>query len=333
MNGEEGIGPRIYDRRRIDPKLINLDEVFFRLTTTKDKWPLEESLDRAGLLAPPFLLPTDNRFNVVCGFRRVAACRALGWKTLPAFVLPAQTDRLKCAAIAITDNALQRRLNLVEQARAVAILTEILPETELGHWARNLGLPAHRKILLKLRRLSTLPEPILAGVVDGLYNLPTALIFTEMRLSDQLAVARLFEVLRPSTNIQREMLSLIQEIAARDGATITDLLAMPEVIRIAFDLEIDRNRRVQQVRQILQRMRFPRMAADLDRFHRVAAELNLGDKVHIAHPPNFEGDTFAMTIRFKNRDDLREAQTRIQTALNQDFFDALFPLNRPSGRS
>lgn len=329
MIGEEKIVSRLLDYRRIELNLIDNHENFFCITTSQDKWPLENALVHTGLLAPPFLIPAESQFHVVCGFRRIAACRQLGWKTIPAFVLPAQTDRLKCAALAITDNLMQRRLNLVEQARAVRMLSDIVSDGELTHWASKLGLPGQRKILAKMVRLSALPDPILDGVVDGLFNLPTAIAFSEMPLPDQLALARFLRVLRPSSNIQREMLGLVQDIAAREGVAITDLLDRPGVGGIAFDEEIDRNRRVRKVRQTLQQMRFPRMTADRERFHQMVAGLKLGDNVQISHPPDFEGDTYTMTIRFNNGNDMREAQTRIAAALTQEFFDALFLANRP----
>ena len=328
MNGEEESNPQSYAYHRIDADTVDLDAVTFHITTSLDKRPLEESLAHAGLLTPPILLPVNNRFHVVCGFRRVAACRALGWKKLPALILPAWTERVTCTILAIADNALQRSLNLVEQARAVGLLSEVLDENGVATWAQRLGLPLHRKMHMKLKRLIALPEPILDGVVEGLFTLSTAMALAEMSQPNQLAVAKFFTTIGPSASLQREMLVLIQEIATRDGMTIGELLRAPEITGVVFDLDIDRNQRAKAVRQVLQRKRFPRLSTDLERYHLAKTALDLGDKVQISHPPDFEGDIYTMSIRFKNRADMREALSRIAAALEQDSFDGLFMVNR-----
>jgi ParB family chromosome partitioning protein len=98
---------------------------------------LAESIAKLGLLSP--VVVTEDRL-LVSGGRRLAAVRALGWTTVPAWVAPKVSDRLSRVLAARDTDALHKRLTPVEQAELYAEL-EQLYAAEAGR-RRQAGGPA-----------------------------------------------------------------------------------------------------------------------------------------------------------------------------------------------
>jgi len=101
-------------------KIVKLSEVdagdhSFRITTQETVDDLMDSIGHVGLLNLPLLLEKKTRYIVLCGFRRIEACRRLNRLDVKARILDSDTKKLECARYAVTDNAFQRPLNLIEK--------------------------------------------------------------------------------------------------------------------------------------------------------------------------------------------------------------------------
>jgi len=121
------------DIRKIDICDIDCNDTDFRITTDNRTGTIAddllESIRNVGLLTPPVLFqrsgtPESGKFySIVCGFRRMAACTRLGWKTIAARVMPADSNGFALTLLSIADNSRTRELNVVEQALAAAKLS------------------------------------------------------------------------------------------------------------------------------------------------------------------------------------------------------------------
>ena len=78
---------------------INLQNDDFRITTREDLDDLLASIQHAGLISPPVLIKQTCGFTIVSGFRRVAACRKLGWKEIIARILEPELNHLGLFAV------------------------------------------------------------------------------------------------------------------------------------------------------------------------------------------------------------------------------------------
>jgi len=89
----------------VEINLIDLDDTTFKISTDTSMDKLIESIENVGLISLPILqYKADNRYFVVSGFRRVAACRALGWQHLEARVVTETKSDLKLLKLAIASN-------------------------------------------------------------------------------------------------------------------------------------------------------------------------------------------------------------------------------------
>ena len=88
---------------------------------------LADSINRLGLLQPPLILEKESHRLIVSGFRRIAACRRLGREQVLCRMLKPETPLRTIAQLAVAENAWQQPLNLMEKARAFALLGKFYP--------------------------------------------------------------------------------------------------------------------------------------------------------------------------------------------------------------
>jgi ParB family transcriptional regulator, chromosome partitioning protein len=282
----------------------------FRITTRASFDDLSVSIDCIGLIHPPILKESSSGLIVVSGFRRIAACRALGWNRMPACVLASNCSLADAVRCAIADNTLQRSLNLVEISRCVNLLAGIVcNDAELLSWATCLQLPRSLDALRKIQPLCRLPESIQKSVLAETMSLAMALELAELDEDMGSAFARLFDNLRISLNKQREILLLIREIALREDVPLKRVLGDNALAGILNDPDLDRSQQARMIRDYLRRRRYPNIAEAERRFAARVKELNLGERLKLIPPKDFEGTDFIFELRFAN---LSELENRLK---------------------
>lgn len=292
--------------RRIAIRQIDTSEVTFRITTRLDSADIQPSIARLGLLHPPILQPLPDGYRVISGYRRIRACRNLGLDPLPATVLPQGIDELHCARLAIADNALQRPLNLIEQSRALTLLAGWLPEhREMRQEASTLGLPSNPDLIDKLQRLGRLDQPIQSAVLAGRLSLAMALELGQYPQGIAARLTRLFEVLRMGLNRQREMLTLLREIAARENRSMGNMLADASIQACLDDDFEGSPAAAGRLLERLRRRRFPRVTAKIESLEKNVSALQPGQGVRLTPPSDLEAFVWRLDVSFQTADELQ----------------------------
>jgi ParB family chromosome partitioning protein len=291
---------------------IDTEDLTFRITTTNGIEDLLASIQKIGLIQPPVLIANSSGFTVICGFRRIAACRKLGWTRIPARILDKTVDRFKTAQMSIADNALQRSLNLVETSRALKLLDDFGPDDQQRREAAEaLGLPINRSVAPAIKKICRLPLPVQEGILKETINLSMALELSGLDPSTAEGLVRLFDQLKVGLNKQRELLLLLKEIADREDTSIPQLIAEKSLQEILCSAELDRAVKRQKVRSYLRRRRFPAITKAETDYRMWVKQLKLGNSIDLIPPKDFEGNTFRLTLRFKNRRDLSDLNQKI----------------------
>lgn len=298
-------------------RLVPLDQIDpeatgFRITTRSEIEPLAASIRRLGLLQPPLLAEKSTCRVIISGFRRVAACRQLGWSRLPARVLPQTVPEACCARLAVGENSLARPLNLIETSRALRLLTRTSPDGRLpAEEAAALALPSHPGLAARLMRLEELPEGVREGMLEGGIALAMAEELGRHAPPAADAFARLFRDLGLSLNRQRELLSLVVDIAAREGCPPSEVLADPALQAIVRDPGADRSLKTREIRRRLRRRRFPAISRAEENFETLTRRLDLDDRLQLKPPRDFEGTTFSLTLAFDRLEELHDLRRRL----------------------
>ena len=302
----------------IDPR----DERF-RITTRRDSDALHLSISRLGLLDAPLVLPGAAGFSIVSGFRRIAVCRGLGWNSIRARVLQ-KASPYECARKAIASNSLERPLNLIEISRALRLLDQYAPGGQAPQEdTAALGLPTHAGLAARLKTLCRLPTEAQDAVLEEALSFAMACEIGRMEEGLAVAFARLFRQLKTSLNKQREIVTLVAEIARREGIGSGQVLAEDRLSRILDAQDLDRNQKTQRIRTLLRQRRFPALVAAEDNFHSLRRRLTLGDNLQLAPPRDFEGTRFTLTLNFESLEEIGRLRIKLDELVDRQDFKTL----------
>jgi ParB family chromosome partitioning protein len=91
------------------------------------------SIAQSGLHAPVIVRPEGNRYRLIAGAHRMAACRSLGWTTIDAIIQNVEGDEARL--IEIDENLMRRELSALDRAISLsdrkAIYDRLFPEAKL----------------------------------------------------------------------------------------------------------------------------------------------------------------------------------------------------------
>jgi len=294
-----------YDSRVVSISQIDTADDTCCLSLKADPGALVASMEAVGLINPPVLAQKkDEKYCVICGFRRVKACQSLGWKKISAQVLKGDVSELALLKLAVLDNQSHRPLNVIEQARGIRKLGPHLPSKgRLEALASLLGFPPNKKVFEKISALEGLPEAVQAGVLDETVTFEAAARLAGFSHGEALCFCDLMKGLKLSQNKQIEMITLVQEIAVREELQVEEVLQSKEIVTIIDRPDLNRNEKGAALRAYLKRRRFPALTKVEAEFSKALKALKLSKEISISPPPYFEGGPYTLRMTFTNRDD------------------------------
>lgn len=292
-------------------KLSHIDcaDETYRITTETNVSELMISIRHVGLLNPPLLLGNNSEYKIISGFRRIEACRGLGWSHVEARVLDPETTRIDCAKFAITDNALQRSLNLIETSRSIGLISAFIQaDNTMAKELSALGLPGNQSLIKKIKKICHLSQPIQRSILSNTISLAMAMELDGLAADASTGFVELFENLKLSLNKQREVVNLVKEIALREDIAVMEVLRDKHLQEILNYADLDRNQKARKLRSHLKKRRFPAITSAERAFDRLINELKLGSDIKLTPPDNFEGSMYTLTINFKDLVELKDRQ-------------------------
>jgi len=295
---------------QVDISDIDLSPGPFCMSFNFDLEPLKASIDRFGVLNPPYLLrnsDTDTHFTVVAGYRRLLAVRELGWSDIVCQVLPDRFPPLEALLLNLHDNLIQRKMNEIEKAMVVQRLTRFVKHEQIiTQFMPMLDIPANRQTLNLFLALEELEEPIKASIAVERLSLRIAGLMMSLGTEDRLKINELFTALKWSFNQQWEVIQWIMEIASREGRSIEEVINDREVTEILHSSRISNPQKLKNIVKVLKRRRFPSLMKAETEFRKGISALPLPERVKIIPPPSFEGIDYRVEIVFTKGKDLRD---------------------------
>jgi ParB/RepB/Spo0J family partition protein len=299
---------------------IDLTDSTCRLGLETDPGILADSIRAIGLLNPPIVrLRGGSTYGVVCGFRRIEACRLLRWHEMPVRLLQEPLPDFELITIAVLDNRSHRSLSVIEQSRAIEKLEGEGHRFEFAELASVLGLPSNPKVFQKVRALSRLPVAIQAGVSKDMISLEAAVALCRLSSEDALAFFELLHPLRLSQNKEQEIITLVEEISVRETLSLTQILDSYDVKTILHDPSANRNEKGTRLRAYLKQRRYPTLAQAEELFERNLKALKLKTGFRITPPPYFEGRSYALHISLESVKDLEAAAQELSLLAENPF--------------
>lgn len=305
-----------FKRKNVKLNLIDSKNETFRITTNGNTDDLLASIKHVGLLNPPLLIKANSIYMIVCGFRRIAACRRLGLENLEARILDTYTNKLECVRYAIVDNVSQKPLNLVEKSRSIDMLSGFFKNTgNLIKELSALGLSESHSFIKKIKGICHLPISIQKAILSNTLSLSMALELGNLEQMIGESFAKLFEQLKLSLSKQREIFTRIREIALRDDVSMLTVISDNDLREILSNEDYDRNQKTHKIRQYLKQRRFPAVTKSEQRFEKHLKELNLQKDTQLIPPKHYESTTFILNFSFSSIDELKNCQSTLDAII------------------
>jgi len=299
---------------------IDTEDIFYRITTDNDIEDLARSIEAVGLLSPPLLTQKKNGYKIIYGFNRIKACLHLGLECSEANIADFPGNELEYAKLAITDNAFQRSLNILEQSRSIQLLKKTgISCGAYNNLAEKLGLPVSVSEVRRIEPLCILPEYIQNSLIFENISQYIALELGKLAPDESLMLTDLFDKLKMSFSKQKEISGMLKEVAARDDKSITDLLCNNIVTDVVDNHDLDINSRVAHIRKYLKELRFPSITAAENTFNCNLKKLKFNKKIKLIPPHGFEGPNYTLSLNFKSMDELSAHYNEFGKALKSPY--------------
>jgi hypothetical protein len=292
---------------------IDLNPGPFCMSFNFDLGPLKASIERFGILNPPYLLRnSDASFWVVAGYRRLLALRELCRPDTPCQILPDGFAALEALLLNLHDNLVHRRLNSVEKGMALNRLTCFFTKEEIvTDFMPILGIPSNRQILEQFLCLEEMEEPIRVSVAMERLSLKVVGLIAGLGRDDRLRFNDLFMSLRWSFNLQWQVALWIMEIAGREGRSVREVIGDERIVAILRNGKMNDPQKVRALEEEFRNWRFPAITEYERSFRRCVSNLDLPSKVRVIPPPFFEGAAYRLEIIFREGKELREKVERL----------------------
>jgi len=134
---------------------------------------LKESISKEGLLQPIMVRKHRDTNMLVFGRHRIAAAKALGWKTIPGIIT--DMNEIECQLAEIDENLIRANLNMAQESLAMAkrkeLYLKLYPETAKGVAG---GLASGKKRAAKAEATDAKGTTPLNGVVQPSFVVDTS---------------------------------------------------------------------------------------------------------------------------------------------------------------
>ncbi len=301
----------------IELEKINTNNDFYKITTCNEIDEISHSIHEIGIINPPVLVQDEQKFIIVSGFRRIKAAEKNGFSHIQAKIVHYPQKSIECVKIAISDNSFQRKLNLIEQARSIRLLTLFIaaPE-EIADTASKLNLPGNISVIEKLNTISRSDPIIQDFILSDSLSMTTILLIEKLEEKQRIPIARFIQSLNVGLNIQRELFILLTEISFREGIDPIELLAEKFIADILKNDNLEPKQKAVQIRKLLRMRRFPELSRAESHFFDCMKKLKLDPSIKLHPPKDFESTTYSFNLFFNSYEELLGCRKKLDEVID-----------------
>ncbi len=294
----------------IELDTINIRDERFRISYYFDLAPLRHSISNIGLIHPPVITYRGGDILIVTGWKRILACRSLGLPSIPCLVFDGQDD-LEAFRLGFIENLASGSYTLLEKAQILSQLIQLrVPENVLvKDYLPLLEIPQTLRHLDIHLRIAALDPETKALVHSKGMGLPAVQLLIEYSEEERRFLMPFLQPL--GQNKQRELLQNLLEISKRDRIPAQKILAGEVIQKTAADQNLSPLQKAEEIRNQIQRQRYPILSTWKDTFKSRKKDLDWPDDIKIEPSPFFEGEEFSVQFTFKDFDEYKTKLTKL----------------------
>ena len=305
---------------------IEIDAVDLTDTMYVATFPLKvpqrllESIAGVGMIVPPLVEKINGdsgmmTCRVVCGWRRVAACRKLGKKSIPAHVtLQAGSGTISPGLLlaSLHDNITQRSLNLIEQAHILRRLSSAFgDERTLHEFMPLMGISKSWEILRRYLLIPDMEEHVKEWLVAGSVSLKEIDSIAGLPPADLDSLIAFMNMLAPGVNLRREIHRLLVELSRLDNVHVSEIIQKSEIPAI-LESDAEPSWKIESIRHLLRTWRYPELSKIEGHFHEKCAGIGLPPAIELWHPEFYEEKRYTLGVTFEDSKGFEDMLNRLE---------------------
>jgi hypothetical protein len=227
----------------------------------------------------------------------------------------------------IHDNMFTRPLNVIEKYNVCSKLVKVYAVTEedvVKQYLPLLGEEPSYKVLHQYLALEQLIEPMKVHIVEKGAAISSATRIAEFSPATQASLLNVLQHVNPSTNKLNELLTLIREIAARDGTTVEEILNRYQLLTIVADPAVAAPEKVAALRQTLRSVRLPHLTERQRQLTGLIDSLQLPNTARLIADPYFEDPKLKLEYQFSAPEEINALIGKLQEAFEKQQWQKIF---------
>jgi len=316
--------------QKIPLQQIDLSDETFSVNFMPDLQRLRSSIKERGLIQPVLLREKGDRYQIVCGFRRISVYHELGNPEIEARVFKEkEMDDLGLFCVSLHENLTTRGFNTLEKAIALDKLVhyfKIDPIVLIKTFLPLFSLEPHEKILKTYLSLARMENEIKSYILEEEVSRSNIRILSHFNSEDRMALLPLFSSLKLGENRLREMLTLLEEISQRDQIRVKDIVHRPEIQAILSQKEFTPSQKTELVKKGLIDFRYPKMRQMEKGFEKKRRDLKLPPHLSLHHQPFFEGGGLRIEFQFETMEEFRSILSSLSVLPEKKEFQEILKL-------
>jgi hypothetical protein len=268
---------------------------------------LVSSIKKIGLVNLPYVRRNrSNSFDIVAGYRRIIALKALSWHLLPCVDLSdSGLNEERLYLFNLYENICTRNFNYVEKSMILNQLSSFFCLEEIHEiYLNNLDILSKREADI-IKRIYALPEGAKHIIAKGTIPISIIDMLLEFSESTIIMILKWITELKLNINQQRLLIELIEDISIRENCNISEILKEEIFSQLVHD-QRNTPQKAKKFIEIIKAKRYPILTTNEKAFGDLVSNLNLPKGVKINHAPFFEGPYLSLEINFKDGNELKK---------------------------
>jgi len=301
------------------------DDFFFCFRSGRDSTLLMDSIRSGGICTPLRLVRRGEAYRMLSGFRRLAAAREIGLRTVPGIVHAEEQNTTALFRDVLLENRSQGSFTLVEKARVLRILDGlgIDPERVRSDFLPILGVADQGHVLRDLRRVLDFSPAAQAYIEAYDVSLKQSDMFDGLTTKDQEAVLTALDALHVRSVELGTIVEMLRDISGREMLSMEEILRSDSV-RSVLEGGLSRNETLSRLKTVLFARQYPRLYGWNEDLKTLGKRLRFPEWVRFGWDRSLERPGMEMRVRLRSLRDVDEAVERLMDAKNRESLEAMF---------
>ena len=306
---------------------IDLFDETFSVNFMPDLQRLRSSIEEIGLIQPVLLREKGDRYQIVCGFRRISVMKELGESEIESKVFEEKVmDEFQLFSLSLHENLTTRGFNTVEKAMAMNKLIhrfQIDPAAVIKTFLPLFSLEPNEKILKTYLSLAQMEDEIKTYVLKEEVSRSNIRRLSALTPDDRMAILSLISSLKLGENRLRELLTLLEEISRRNQWSAKEIIRKSEIQTILSQKELTPSQKTERIKRVLMDLRYPKLNQMEGEFEKKRRDLNLPSNISLHHQPFFEGKGLKIEFQFETAEEYRSTVSSLSLLADKKEFQEM----------